>query len=179
MQRLSKTKTKNKVPQAGVKKAKNNQTRAVAPSTPFAGDMAEHPSVILRKGLGTMQVLSDHDVIVIFRELSVKDLLTLNTVSKAWHQFCNWDELWRLICFDLCEGDFVYKYTWKLTALFPHADYKSIKAELISPKRIDGKIRIPSQKNRKYWYKNRQNSQSFVLMLISLWFIIIRPFKLF
>lgn len=146
MQRLGKIKAKNKVPQTAPKKPKNTQPRPTAASAPFTGDMSEHPSMILRKGLGTLQVLGDHDVIVIFRELSVKDLLTLNTVSKAWHQFCAWDELWRLLCFDLWEGDFVYKYSWKLTTLFPHVDYRTIRPELVTPKRVDGKIRIPIPK---------------------------------
>jgi hypothetical protein len=72
----------------------------------------------------------------ILRYLSPQDLLSLSLVSHAFHQFANWDELWRQLCYDLWEGDFEYKHSWKITTFFPRSN--RFNPKLITPTRIDG-----------------------------------------
>jgi hypothetical protein len=76
-------------------------------------------------------------IVKILRYLSAQDLLSLSLVSHAFHQFANWDELWRQLCYDQWEGDFEYKHNWKITTFFPRSD--RFNPKLTTPIRIDGK----------------------------------------
>jgi len=99
-------------------------------------DPLSHPSYTRRRGLGNLQALNDRIIVKILRYLSAQELLSLSLVSHAFHQFANWDELWRRLCHDQWEGDFEYKHSWKITTFFPRSD--RINPKLLTPIRIDG-----------------------------------------
>ena len=66
-------------------------------------------------GLGYFSYLSDEFVLDLFAMFSYTDLGLLSRVSKAMNALCNEDELWREICFDEFDGDFVFQGSWKKT----------------------------------------------------------------
>lgn len=66
-------------------------------------------------GLGYFSYLSDEFVLDLFAMFSYTDLGLLSRVSKAMNALCNEDELWREICFDEFDGDFVFQGNWKKT----------------------------------------------------------------
>mmetsp|Transcript_9052 Transcript_9052/g.12445 ORF Transcript_9052/g.12445 Transcript_9052/m.12445 type:complete len:457 (-) Transcript_9052:23-1393(-) len=66
-------------------------------------------------GLGDLGVLDDEIVISIFANLDAHTLARCGTVSKAFYVFSQLEELWKNICLDAFEGNFVFCETWKAT----------------------------------------------------------------
>lgn len=66
-------------------------------------------------GLGNLAVLDDEIVISIFANLDAQNLTRCSVVSKAFYVFSQLEELWKNVCLDTFEGNFVFSETWKST----------------------------------------------------------------
>lgn len=78
-----------------------------------------------REGLGDFAGLTDKVILKILEDTTdLRTLLSMALVSKAFHLLANSEELWRKVCLERWNGDFIWKHSWKSTTLFPNKGKK-------------------------------------------------------